>query len=198
VETILYTRDHGPQCLVARIIFQHDTGESFVKQLQSCGLTWYWHSVREEGHKAVRGQPDLPRYRPLTLLTDQNWNDLALDVEEHVVSLGNDEEDPDDFEFRNLMFFGLKGKLAEPIERDLDEVMRRFLQDPDPLELVFDRTQDVYEENVFFRHEPGSEVRCLFDAWQLDPLHPSKVRPYQKLRSVQLESIYAGMKNWYR
>jgi hypothetical protein len=84
LETTLYARDQGPQCFTAEILFQHESAEAFVEQLRKCRLTWYWQSVREEGQPVPPGQPELPRYRPLTLLTDQNWHDLTLDIDEKV------------------------------------------------------------------------------------------------------------------
>jgi len=206
LETTLYARDHGPQCFEAEIIFQHESAEAFVKQLLDCGLTWYWHSVREEGQSVHPGQPELPRYRPLTLLTDQTWHDLVLDIDEKVGiwDMGNRtlatvglEIEPYS-ECRNLMLFGLGAELAAPVEASLEEATRRFLQDLGPLEILLHRVQDLPYEFLFFRRHISPEVRCLLDAWRLDPELPPKVRPYKKLGSAKLESFLPDMKRWYR
>jgi hypothetical protein len=192
LEATLYARDQGPQCFEAEIIFQGESAEAFAEQLRKCPLKWYWHSVREEGRLAVPGQPALPRYRPLTLLTDQNWHDLVLDIKEEI------DIAPGYCEYRNLMLFGLNADLAALVEASLGEATQRFLQDIGPLEIVFSRIQDLTYEFLFFRHQISPEVRCLLDAWQLDPKHPPKVRPYEKLQSAQAESVLPDMKNWFR
>lgn len=206
METTLYARDQGPQCFEAEILFQHESAEAFVEQLRKCRLTWYWHSVREEGHSAISGQPVLPRYRPLTLLTDQNCQDLVLDLDEVVdildienrtlATVGIDFEPY--VEHRNLMLFGLDGELPAPVEVSLDEATQRFLQDLGPLEVLFDRSQDEPYERLYFRHQISPEVRCLLEASHLDPEHPPKVRAYKKLRICQLETFLPHMKSGYR
>jgi hypothetical protein len=183
LETTLYARDQGPKCFEAEIFSQHESAEAFVEQLRECGLTWYWHSVREEGQPAAPEQPELPRYRPLTPLTDQNWHDLVLDIDEKVGiwHMGNRTLATVDIEpyaeCRNLMLFGLDAEFAAPVEASLDEAAHRFLQDIGPLEIVFNRVQDLTYEFLFFRHEISPEVRCLLDAWRLDPEHPPKCGP---------------------
>ena len=166
METTLYAREHGPQCFEAEIIFQYESAETFVEQLRKCRLTWYWQSVREEGRSAVPGQPVLPRYRSLTLLTDQNWHDLVLDIDEKVeiplvenrtlMTVGIEVEPY--VEYRNLMLFGLDAELAAPVEASLDEAMQRFLQDLGSLEILLDRTQDETYERLHFRHQISPEV----------------------------------------
>jgi hypothetical protein len=200
LDTTLYARDQGPQCFEAEIILQQESEEAFVDQLRKCRLTWYWHSVREEGRPVAPGQPELPRCRPLTLLTDQNWHDLVLDIKEEVGDYqGVDAyEVVGIYEYRNLMLFGLGAELPAPVEASLGEATQRFLQDLGPLEIVFERIQDLTYEFLYFRHQISPEVRCLLDAWQLDPEHAPKVRPYKKLRVAQLESFLPDMKNWYR
>lgn len=207
LETTLYARDQGPQCFEAEILFQHESAEAFVEQLRKCRLTWYWHSVREEGQPVVPGQPELPRYRPLTLLTDQNWHDLVLDIDEKVgishegnrtlASVGIDFAPYS--EHRNLMLFGLDTELAAPLEATLDEAAQRFLQDLGPLQIVIDRIQDEPYEFLYFRHQISPEVRCLLDAWRLDPKHAAKVRPYKKLAEpLRLEFFLPDMNRWFR
>jgi hypothetical protein len=205
VEATLYARDQGPQCFTAGIIFQQESTEAFVEQLRACRLTWYWHSVREPGRLPVAGQPELPQFRPLTLLTDQNRHDLVLDLAEEVdipvvenpsrMLAGIDIAS--DVEYRNVMLFGLDAELAAPVETSLNGATQRFLQDLGPLEIVFDRIQDLNYEYLYFRHSITPEVRCLLNAWQLDPDHAPKVRPYKRLRISQLESILPNIKNWY-
>src|SRR5438270_1949233 len=160
LETTLYARDHGPQCFEAVIIFQYESTEAFVEQLRQCRLTWYWQSVREEGQSVPQGQPELPRYRPLTLLTAQNWHDLVLDIDEKVGiwNSGNPtlatvglEIEPYS-EHRNLMLFGLDTELAAPVEVSLDEAAHWFLQDLGPLEIVLNRIQDETYECLYFRN----------------------------------------------
>lgn len=197
LETTLYARDQGPQCFEAVIIFQYESTEAFVEQLRQCQLTWYWHSVREEGQVVLPGLPVLPRYRPLTLLTDQNWHDLVLDINEELDTYIGD-DDPPPGEHRNLMLFGLDTELAAPVEVSLDEAGKRFLQDLGPLEIVLDRVQDLRYEFLYFRRPISSEVRSLLDAWRLDPEHAQKVRPYKKLGTAQLESILPDIKRWFR
>lgn len=197
MKATLYARDHGPQCFEAEIISQYESAEAFVEQLRLCRLTWYWHSVREEGQVVLPGMPVLPRYRPLTLLTDQNWHDLVLDINEELDTYIGD-DDPPPGEHRNLMLFGLYTDLAAPVEVSLDEAGKRFLQDLGPLEIVIDRVQDLSYEFLFFRHHISPEVRCLLDAWGLDPQHVPKVRPYKKLGPTQLESLLPDMKRWFR
>lgn len=151
------------------------------------------------------GQPELPRYRPLTLLTDQNWHDLVLDIDEKVgichmgnrtlATVGLDIELCS--ECRNLILFGLGAELAPPAEASLDEATQRFLQDIGPLEIVFNRVQDLPYEFLFFRHEISPEVRCVLEAWRLSPKNV-KVKPYKKLGESQAESILPGMKRWFR
>jgi hypothetical protein len=143
------------------------------------------------------GLPVLPRYRPLTLLTDQNWHDLVLDINEELETYIGD-DDPPPGEHRNLMLFGLDAELSIPGEASLGEATQVFLQDLGPLEIVFNRVQDLTYEFLFFRHHISPEVRCLLDAWRLDPEHPPKVRPYKKLGSAQLEHVLPDMKRWYR
>jgi hypothetical protein len=206
LKATLYARDQGPQCFEAEILFQHESAEAFVEQLRKCRLTWYWQSVREEGQAVPPGQPELPRYRPLTLLTAQNWNDLVLDIDEKVgiwysgnptlATVGLEIESIS--EWRNLMLFGVDGELAAPVEASLDEAAQRFLQDLGPLEIVLDRVQDLPYEFLFFRHQISREVRCLLDAWRLDPENTPKVKPYKKLRVSQAESILPDMKRWFR
>jgi hypothetical protein len=182
---------------MAEIIFQYESAEPFVEKLQECRLTWYWQSVREEGRLALPGLPELPRYRPLTLLTDQNWHDLVLDINEEVDTyLGND--DPPPGEHRSLMLFGLDAELIAPVDASLGEAAQRFLQDLGPLEIVLNRIQDLTYEFLFFRHPISPEVRELLNAWRLDPEHAPVVYPYKKLGSPQLESLLPDMKNWYR
>jgi hypothetical protein len=206
LETTLYARDQGPQCFEAEIIFQYESGEAFAEQVRESRLTWYWQSEREEGRSAVPGQPELPRFRPLTRLTDQNWHDLVLDIDEAVeiphienrtlMSVGRDFEPY--LECRNLMLFGLDAELAAPVEASLDEATQRFLQDLGPLEILLDRSQDETYERLYFRHEISPEVRCLLEAWRLDPEHSPKVRPYKKLRMCQLEEFLPDLKRWLR
>jgi hypothetical protein len=206
LETTLYARDQGPQCFEAEIILQYDSAEEFVEQLRECRLTWYWQSVREEGQPPFPEQPELPRYRPITLLTDRNRHDLVLDIDEKVgivhmenrtlATVGLDIEPWS--ECRNLMLFGLGAELAAPVELSLDEAGKRFLQDLGPLEIVFHRIQDLTYEFLFFRHHISPDVHCLLDAWQLDPEHPPKTRPYKKLGSAQLENVLPEMKRWFR
>lgn len=205
MKTTLYVRDQGPQCFEAEILFQQESAEAFVEQLRKCRFTWYWQSVRADGKSVDPLQPELPRYRPLTLLTDQNWHDLVLDLDEQVgifqiqnrslMTVGFDEAFE---EWRNLMLFGLDAELAAPIEASLDEAMQRFLQDLGPLEVLFDRAPRGTCERLFFRHRMSPEVRCLLEAWHLDPEHAPKVKPYKKLRGYQLESFLPDMKRWFR
>lgn len=206
LETTLYARDQGPQCFEAEIIFQHESAEAFVEQLRKCRLAWYWQSVREEGQHVPPEQPELPRYRPLTLLTAQNWHDLVLDIDEKVgiwysgnrtlASVGLEIEPYS--EHRNLMLFGLDAELAAPVQASLDVAAQRFLQDLGPLEILLNRIQDETYEFLYFRHNISPEVHCLLDAWSLDPQHVPKVRPYKKLGPTQLESLLPDMKRWYR
>ena len=206
MKSTLYARDQGPQCFEAEIIFQYESAEAFVEQLRLCRLTWYWQSEREEGRVAVPGQPELPRFRPLSRLTDQNRHDLVLDLDEAVevplienrtlMSVGRDFEPY--VECRNLMLFGLDTELVAPVKASLDEAMQRFLQDLGPLEILFDRSQDETYERLHFRHQMSPEVRCLLEACRLDPANAPKVRPYKKLRMCQLEELLPGLKGWLR
>lgn len=197
LQTTLYAREQGPQCFEAEILFQCESAETFVDQLRECRLTWYWQSVREEGQVVLPGLPVLPRYRPLTLLTDQNWHDLVLDTNEEVETYIGD-DDPPPGEHRNLMLFGLGAELASPAEASLEEANRLFLQDLGPLEVLFHRVQDLPYEYLFFRHEISHEVHCLLDKWRLDPENVPKVKPYKKLRLSQAESFLPDMKPWFR
>jgi hypothetical protein len=95
------------------------------------------------------------------------------------------------------MLFGLGAELANPVEASLEDATQRFLQDLGPLEIVLNRVQDLPYEFLFFRHEISPVVRCLLDAWQLDPEHP-KARPYKKLGISQAESFLPDMKRWFR
>jgi hypothetical protein len=204
LETILYARDQGPQCFEAEIIFQCESAETFVEQLRECRLTWYWQSVREEGQPAPVGQPELPRYRPLSLLTDQNCHDLVLDIDEKVgifeenwtlATVGFEVEPYS--EHRNLMLFGLGAELANPVEASLEDATQRFLQDLGPLEIVLNRVQDLPYEFLFFRQHISPEVHSLFDKWGLNPKNV-KMKPYKKLRASQAESFLPDMKRWFR
>jgi hypothetical protein len=206
LETTLYARDLGPQCFEAEILFQRESAEAFVEQVRQSGLTWYWQSEREEGRSPVPGQPELPRYRPLTRLTDQNWYDLVLDIDETVaiplvenrtlMSVGIEVEPY--VECRNLILLGLDAELAAPTETNLGEATRRFLQDLGPLEILLDRAQDETYERLYFRHQISPEACSLLDTWQLDPEHTTNVRPYKKLRARQLEPSLPGILRWLR
>jgi hypothetical protein len=140
-------------------------------------------------------------------LTAQNWHDLELDIDERVgiwysadstlATVGLEIEPPS--ECRNLMLFGLEDVLAEPVEVSLDEAGKRFLQDLGPLEVVFNRIQDETYEFLYFRRNIIPEVRCLLEAWRLDPKHASKVRPYKKLaKPFHLEFLLSDIKRGFR
>jgi hypothetical protein len=97
------------------------------------------------------------------------------------------------------MLFGLGAELVAPVEASLNDAMQRFLQDLGPLEILLNRIQDETYERLYFRHHINPEVRCLLDAWRLDPKHASKVRPYKKLAEpFHLEFFLRDTKRWYR
>ncbi len=183
----MYAREHGPQCLEAPIVSQEESAEQIVRQLLNCPLTWYWESEREEGRFPLPGQPELPRVRPVTLLTERNSRDLAFDIDEFI------EEEPDGL-FRNLVLFGVKCEITAPLQDNLDAAMQRFLLDLDPVETVLVRMQDSATEYLFFRHQVTLGVRCLWDAWGLDPNNVSKTLPYKRLRAAQLENAFPARK----
>jgi hypothetical protein len=189
METILYRREKGPQCLRAPIVSRQQSAEDIVRQILSFPPTWYWSSAREEGQNPLQGQPELPITRPLTLLNGGNAHELVIDIDEFL------DEGPAGA-FRFLILIGLDCELAAPIKHSLDTAMNRFLTlDLGPVETAFIRLPDMPEEYVYFRHETIPAVRSLFNAWQLDPTRVRQTLPYSRLRIAQLESIYAGIKD---
>lgn len=141
METILYTREKGSQCLQTPIISRQQSAEDIVRQILAVPLTWYWSSEREEGQNPLAGQPELPTTRPLTLLNGESARDLAFDIDEFL------DEGPAGA-FRFLILIGLDSKLAAPIQDSLNTAMNRFLSfDLGPVETVFVRL--IWRRSIF-------------------------------------------------
>ena len=175
---VFYTRETGPVCWEA-VVFPApaDPAAALARELRESGLAWQWESARPHPEQETT-DASLPAVRPLTPLDEASEGELLRDLAE---------TDQDDYR-RFVALFATDDPLPpEGLRAALEAFCRR---EEGPLRAVVVQVGDSPAEHVFVPHRPAPEVSALLDRWGLTAGPPPPERPYRRLWTASLESLY--------
>ncbi len=178
-----YLRDRGVICYEAPLFDDQRLLAGIPQQLLSTGLDWYWESARTAEAGDSSQVRNLPPTRPLTQLTHDSVTSLHADLRDR---------DVDGYG----RFVAIVGVDPDTTRSPLDHARLRtaleaFIErEEGPIRIVVCQIGDTPRDYIFAPHDPIEPVRGLLEGWQVIPSAIRKTYPYEKLRTVKLESLF--------
>lgn len=180
----LYERPSGVVCYELPLFSALDYGRAgqFARTLLASTLDGVWQSDRSHEGLEEPTNRDTPYRRPNTLLTPESVSALVADLLER-----------DDTEgcTRFVALFGTKaGTAVDLIEREPMDAVREFSQERGVVQICAIQLGDSPTDFIFVPHERTRSIDDQLLNWgiQGDSAYPT--RPYHKLYSASLESLF--------
>jgi len=179
----LYFREDGPICYETQLLTHERDASSMAKDFLSSNLNWYWMSSRNEDAIKEDKVWNLPKIRPITLLTPENEQLLVRDLLE---------EDKDCC-YGWIFLIAIDKAQTIKTNDELKNSLKVFLEEKSPIRCVINRIEVMDPHYIFVPHNPSSEMQKLLNSWGLYKGSERKTYKYKRLRLAKLECMIDGV-----